>query len=427
MPELSCFVIIGYGKKTSYALGRPRILDLDQTYSLLIKPVFDALNIPCHRAIDKNLTGSIDKLMLEEIQRAPIALVDISTLNPNVMWELGVRHSLRDKYTIMICEKEQVSSIPFDIRSFVVHSYTHSEEGIPYIEVDRFRKVLTDLMQGILNGSKKDSDSPVFTFLNLAQEAATPVAPVAVPRATAEKVESMAELLDKAAKARKNNDFPLALECLGKARAAAESNISMLDNITYIVCQQALCTYKSKQPTEIEALREAEKIMARLNPDISIDPEITGLSGAIAKRLFDLTNDPVMLDRAIAMYEKGFMMKQDYYNGINTIYVLLLKMKLLKSQGHDASYQKMHAETIRQAVLMNTSQLEADPDFKNRNDALWILLTIAEACHYGGEKAKMLAYEEKARQLAEQLQDKFAMASYQDQKKRIDLLMAEIV
>ena len=109
----TCFVIIGFGKKTSYANGKLRVLDLDETYTLLIKPVFDSLGIPCYRAIDKNLAGSIDKLMLQEIKNADIALVDISTLNANVMWELGVRHALKPHHTLMICEKEQMSSIPF--------------------------------------------------------------------------------------------------------------------------------------------------------------------------------------------------------------------------------------------------------------------------------------------------------------------------
>jgi hypothetical protein len=111
MEAKNCFVIIGYGKKTSYINGKVRELDLDQTFSLLIKPVFDELSIPCYRAIDKNTNGSIDKLMLKEIKEAYIAIADISTLNANVMWELGVRHALRPHHTIMICEKAQMSAL----------------------------------------------------------------------------------------------------------------------------------------------------------------------------------------------------------------------------------------------------------------------------------------------------------------------------
>ncbi len=58
--QLSCYVI----KKASYINGKARVLDLVETYSLLIKQVLEDLKIPCSRAIDKNLFGNIDKLML---------------------------------------------------------------------------------------------------------------------------------------------------------------------------------------------------------------------------------------------------------------------------------------------------------------------------------------------------------------------------
>lgn len=167
MDKKNCFVIIGYGKKTSYASGKVRELDLGQTYSQLIKPVFKSLSISCYRAIDLNLIGSIDKVMLREIRSADIALVDISTLNANVMWELGVRHALKPFHTIVICEKEQMSAIPFDINHFVVHSYTHTEDGIPPLEVKRFRKQLSKLVKSILAIKPEQIDSPVHTFLDM--------------------------------------------------------------------------------------------------------------------------------------------------------------------------------------------------------------------------------------------------------------------
>jgi len=48
--KLSCFVIIGYGKKDQLRRRRDQELDLNETYELLIKPVFDELDINCYRA-----------------------------------------------------------------------------------------------------------------------------------------------------------------------------------------------------------------------------------------------------------------------------------------------------------------------------------------------------------------------------------------
>jgi hypothetical protein len=422
MPEkLNCFVIIGYGKKTSYANGKLRLLDLDQTYSLLIKPVFDTLNISCYRAIDKNLTGSIDEVMLEEIKNADIALVDISTLNANVMWELGVRHALKDYYTIMICEKEQMSSIPFDINSFVVLQYTHSEEGIPYNEVERFRALLTGVVKGVLAQNPSRADSPVSTFLRhgTTKETAAPEKMV-IAADPSLNTDSLATLLEKAEEAKNKNDFAGALDLLATAKKYAAQNMTLKDNLTFIICRQALCTYKLEKPTKLEAFVNAKVIMDELKPEQSQDIEVLGLSGAIHKRLSEFTGSIDYLNSAIFFYERGFQLKQDYYNGINATFMLYKKAGILKQQQQDWEDVKLKADYIRNSVLEITLQIETKNNFAASSDATWVLLTIAEAWHYKKNEVKMAEYEKKAKDIADKTNDTFAMGTYQDQKKNID-------
>lgn len=415
MSNLSCFVIIGFGKKTSYANGKLRELDLDETYALLIKPVFEALNIDCYRAIDKNLTGSIDQLMLQEIKNADIALVDISTLNANVMWELGVRHALRPHHTIMICEKEQMGSIPFDIGHFVVHQYAHSEEGIPFKEVERFRAHLTKIIKGLLDHETKASDSPVFTFLekelnNLNESAQD------------QNTESFASLMDRGEAAKKQKQFSEAFNLFGIAKKHAEKNMTLKDSLTFIIGRQALCTYKSKDPNELEALVSAKNILNELEPEHTNDIEVLGLAGAIYKRFYELTDDETYLNQAIASYEKGFKLKEDYYNGINTAFMLYKKTALLKSQNNPWEDLKLKADYIRNSVLEIALDVEQDPDFQTSEDAVWVLLTIAEAYHYKGLNDLMATYEKRANAVAEATNDVFAMSSYNEQKTKIDNL-----
>ena len=406
--EVSCFVIIGYGKKTSYANGKARVLDLDQTFSLLIKPVFEALKIPCYRAIDKNLNGSIDKVMLQEIKNADISLVDISTLNANVMWKLGVRHSLKPNHTIMICEKEQMNSIPFDINHFVVYQYAHSEEGIPYMEVERFRKVLTDLVTGVLNQNPAMTDSPVFTFLEdeLKRDAKAN---------ENDNSDSFATIMRNAEKAKNNKEYDIALELLASAKIAASQNMTLKDNLAFIISRQALCTYKSKQPNELEALQKAKFILDELKPEQSQDIEVLGLSGAINKRLNEISDDVKYLDNAISFYEKGFNLKQDYYNGINLAFMLYKKTGLLKEQNQDWEDIKLKADYIRNSVFEIASKIESDPNFDKSNDAVWVLYTIADVYHYKNKADKQKEYEERA----DQLNNTFAMDSYYTQKEKI--------
>jgi hypothetical protein len=414
--KLSCFVIIGFGKKTSYANGKARVLDLDQTYSLLLKPVFDSLNIDCYRAIDKNLNGSIDKVMLQEIKNADIAIADISTLNANVMWELGVRHSLKPNHTIMICEKEQMSNIPFDINHFVVHQYTHSEEGIPYMEVERFRTVLSNLIKGLLEQNPAVTDSPVFTFLENELK-------VKDSSDSSINADSFATIMGNAEKAKNNKEYEKALEFLAAAKKAALVNMTFKDSLSFIISRQALCTYKSKKPNELEALQNAKKLLDELQPEQSQDIEVLGLSGAINKRLNEISDDINYLDSAIGFYERGFNLKQDYYNGINLAYMLYKKTAQLVEQKQDWEDIKLKADYIRNSVLEICLGLEEGSNFSKSNDAIWVLLTIAEVYNYKNKTVNMNDYEDKADALAKQLNDTFALGSYYEQKVKIKVIM----
>ena len=412
--EKTCFVIIGYGEKSSYANGKHRILDLEETYTLLIKPVFDDLGIACYRAIDKNLSGSIDKLMLQEIKNADIALVDISTLNANVMWELGVRHALKPHHTIMICEKEQMKSIPFDISSFVVHQYTHSEEGIPFKEVERFRKHLTGIIQGLLSQEPKVSDSPVFTFLEDEFNTAG-----LVSESNEFYGESFDSLLNRAEQAKKQKKFTEATELFNIARAYAEKNMALKDSLSFIISRLALCTYKSEQPNELEALKSARNILEALQPEQSNDIEVLGLTGAINKRLFELTDDKDNFNIALKAYEKGFEIKQDYYNGINASFMLYKKADLLKSQLKEWEDEKLSADYIRNKVLKIAADHEQKENFEKSDDAIWVLLTMAEAYHYKGQDELMNTYENRAKEMAQVKKDTFSISSYEEQKVKI--------
>ena len=100
----TCFVIIGFGPKVDHETGRT--LDLDKTFTKLIQPVFTDLNFDCFRAKEIRHTGIIDFPMYEWIYKADIVVADISTLNANAIYELGVRHALRPYTTIVISENQ---------------------------------------------------------------------------------------------------------------------------------------------------------------------------------------------------------------------------------------------------------------------------------------------------------------------------------
>ena len=90
----------------------------------------------------------------------------------------------------------------------------------------------------------------------------------------------------------------------------------------YVLQRLALATYKSKYPTLEEALKAARDLLKLLEPQTTNDTETLGLWGSVHKRLWELTKESSYLDEAVRAYERGFYLRNDYYNGINYAYLL---------------------------------------------------------------------------------------------------------
>jgi hypothetical protein len=67
--------------------------------------------------------------------------------------------------------------------------------------------------------------------------------------------------------------------------------------------------------------REACDLLYKLNAETSNDTETLGRWGAVHKRLWDKTKDAAALDKAIRSCERGFSLRNDYYNGINCAFL----------------------------------------------------------------------------------------------------------
>jgi tetratricopeptide (TPR) repeat protein len=388
--QLDCFVVIGFGRKTDFATGR--VLDLDKTYSELIAPSFDKVNerqsavrIHCFRAIDVNRSGSIDKIMYHWIYHADIVVADLSTMNANVMYELGVRHAQRPNTSILMAENDIFRRIPFDLSHSIIHGYDHLGDSIAPEEIERFTNHLADLVLRIIE-NPLSTDSPVYTYL----EGMTP--PQYVPPAErirqleeastagagpdAAQQQALAILVDQAQSAMGKGDFETAGALLGAAMAQDSTDPFLRQRL-------ALCTYKAKDKAEddetaIRALEKAESILEPLRPSTSTDPETLGLSGAIRKRMWERTGDPADLDLAIGFYERVFYISQDYYNGINVAYLYNVKADIAEDL-FEAIIDFGHAKRLRQGVAKICRDLIESEDFEGRGDREWVYQTLAQA------------------------------------------------
>ena len=226
--EKICFVIMGYGKKTDPTLGKT--YDLDATYHRIIKPAVVKAGYTCIRGDEILESGIIDKSMYALLIRADLVIADITTFNPNAIYELGIRHAARPYSTIVMKEKD--GNIPFDINHNKTFTYAHMGEDIGASEAER---CVTHLSSLILEIDKaKETDSPLFHHIRGVEPYTLPEDEyVQIIKDLASKEKSIFALVEKAKIEMKNGNFAEASKMWRKLTEKVESD-------TYFIQQWAL-------------------------------------------------------------------------------------------------------------------------------------------------------------------------------------------
>ncbi|HVT57090.1 MAG TPA: tetratricopeptide repeat-containing protein [Thermoanaerobaculia bacterium] len=401
----------------------------------MIKPAVEAASLQCIRADEIVHSGLIDLPMYQQLLTADVVVADLSTSNKNAFYELGVRHALRPYTTVVIAE-DGIKTFPFDVNHVVVRQYHHLGEDIGFEEVMRFRQELTAAIVEIMKKHPPDKDSPVYTFLG---ELAPPT--LAAMRAAAEappspggavrgvpQSESLAAagpgaaapafaapasgathsmIMQLVEEAQKRGDFVEAKRLLSGVREEIKREAPDRPEDPDIVQRLALVTYKSEKPSREAALRDARALLATLDPDTSNDTETLGLWGAVHKRLWDETRGSMYLDDAIRAYERGFCLRNDYYNGINFAY--LLNVRAANSADPGAAIADfVQARRVRKEVLSicdrwlgsnsapdgQAATPEAVEKYKERR--YWVLATLGEAWWGLGDETQAQKWLEEA-------------------------------
>ena len=94
-------------------------------YEHSIKPICEGFNLEVRRADEIFSTNPIYDDIVKEIQDASIVIVDITGKNPNVFYELGIAHTLKQNRTIMLTQ-DSFDGMPFDIAHFRIIHYEDS-------------------------------------------------------------------------------------------------------------------------------------------------------------------------------------------------------------------------------------------------------------------------------------------------------------
>lgn len=392
MDKKVCFVVMGFGEKTDFELGKT--FDLDATYEAIIKPAVEAANLKCVRADEILHSRIIDSEMYMMLYQADLVIADISTGNVNAVYELGVRHALRPSTTIVM--KEQDGKFSFDLDHTSTFQYEHLGKDIGSREAIRASNALKELILAAVEDQEK-IDSPVYTYLPSLNY------PLLTEEEFKEKVDELEEdndqlhlLLESGKEALNKSNFDLAVAFYKKAAEKTNQESSVLQKLI-------LATYKSEKPTKEAALINALEIAKQLKPYQSNDPETCGLTGAIHKRLWQLHNNHEHLDLAIKQYGRGFEVRRDYYNGEN--YATCLDFQADNSNdSNEVIYNRMRAYKVRLSIIEMLEEIVSDREkLLERSDRKWVLASLAN-CYFATGSQVSAEHSEK-RFLEEDLAD----------------------
>ena len=360
MEKKVCFVIMGFGKKKDPDTNRT--IDLDSTYKKIIRPAIESAGCKCIRADEIIESGIIDRSMYALLYYADVVIADISTFNPNAIYELGVRHTLRPFSTIII--KEDEGKIPFDIGHDRIISYKHLGNEISEQETKKCVPQLRELIKSVIADPRVDS--PLYTYIPQTKQPSISEEEIRrIIGELKENEETIYALTEKAKKEMDANNFSEAEKLWEKLSKKAE-------NDKYYIQQQALCRYKSESPSKLRALTDALSIMKKIeNPS---DTETYGIMGAIYKRLWEETKDNSYLDSAVESYKKGWNQCKDYYTGESYANCTFMKSRVL--DGDLKTHSEVEAElTFQEIIKIILGSLdEAEPE-----ELMWKYATLSNS------------------------------------------------
>jgi MAP3K TRAFs-binding domain len=348
------FVAMPFGKKK--APGGYEI-DFDRVYQQAIKPAGEAADLEVIRADEERTGGIIHVPMFERLLLSEVVIADLSIPNPNVFYELGVRHAARPRATVLIFGQEAGGNqLPFDVQLMRALPYTLTE-GV--LGVDAATELCNNLTQKLRDAvaDLETKDSPLFQLISQYPGINLPDEVTENFRDRARRIDSICESLSDArrlplaAGAKKIKEIELSLGNIRKI--PTEILVDLLLSYRDVKCWDEMIRLVASLPTTVanaitvreqlafalnrrnaEGDREsAVRILEEVINKFGASPETCGILGRVykdyaadAERDGKPTRAAAYLDEAINWYRRGFEADpREYYPGINAATLLFKK------------------------------------------------------------------------------------------------------
>jgi tetratricopeptide (TPR) repeat protein len=386
-----CFVAMPFGRK--YDPQRKITIDCDQLYERILVPALENAQLRFRRADEQIDSGVVLQPMIEAISEADLVIADLASANFNVGWELGLRHLLRARHTLLMLPAETLP--PFDVSALRHVSYEQGEKSISDDAAIAAWQALAPYLQLAAESAPAGSDSPVDAVMEVTQWARL------TPRHTRDgRWETIREQL---ALARDLRDGEMMLQIVREADGldiqrrelvAAEAGVglvrlgayqrgrellqALVDGDHEVLRPAAHLFYAQSiyKPAgaSIAELDDAERVLKHILRKLPGYPEVWAGLGAISKRRSKLRGTPALAEgdirKAMDAYQHDYERDLNcYYEGINLIAcgVVLASTFADRSAGE------------RACSVLPAVRLAAQLAWERDTGDFWAAVTLAEA------------------------------------------------
>lgn len=148
----TCFIVMPISDQDGYDKGH-----FTRVYNHIIKPACDKAGFEPIRADDEIKTNYIALDIVKKIISSDLVLCDLSSKNPNVLYELGIRQAFNKRVVLI---KDKKTGRIFDIQGFRTIDYDES------LRIDEVEKSIASI-SNTLKETSTSKDGEVNSFIQL--------------------------------------------------------------------------------------------------------------------------------------------------------------------------------------------------------------------------------------------------------------------